>query len=568
MRITLAVTEGPHAGQEFCFEGHDTFIVGRSKRSHFRLPYRDKYFSRVHFMVELNPPYCRLIDMGSLNGTYVNGQKVKITDLRDGDEIRAGKTVLRVAIEQLDPDEPLLPADPALVPPSPDPDFCSKAAGQILPKELAADAPQAESTRAEKVEQPSPPVQPAPVSLPSPDPKNSQALSDLPPPQLPGQSSQPAEPLPAEPVTPLPPERPPTQVDTPVASTQAPQTAPPPSVEAPISTPLAPSLPPIDQKLSRREPCLCCHNPVLMIGPPKTSDPCNADHLPICGNCREKICTFHQPIAGYQILKKLGHGGMGIVHLAIRLRDHSLVALKTIIPSVASSRTKVERFLREADILKELQHPNIVAFRELGDHESRLYFAMDYVPGIDAYQLLKQQGPMAIPRAVNLVCQLLQALEFAHAKGFVHRDIKPANLIVTQENGREVVKLADFGLARVYQASELSGLTLLGDMGGTLPFMAPEQITNFREAKPPADLYSAASTLYNLLTDKFVHDLPKATEQRLLMILNEEVVPIRSRRPEIPERLAEVLHRALAKNPQDRYSDARVMRQNLLPFAE
>src|SRR5207249_1119084 len=84
--------------------------------------------------------------------------------------------------------------------------------------------------------------------------------------------------------------------------------------------------------------------------------------------------------------------------------------------------------------------------------------------------------------------------------GFVHRDIKPANLMVTQVNGRETIKLADFGLARVYQASELSGLTMMGDMGGTLAFMAPEQITNFRDAKPAADLYAVAATLYNLIT--------------------------------------------------------------------
>src|SRR5262245_65238246 len=99
MRITLAVTEGPHMGQKYFFEGHDTFIVGRSKRSHFRLPHKDKYFSRVHFMVEVNPPHCRLMDMGSTNGTFVNGEKVAMVDLKHGDEIKGGRTVLRVAVE-------------------------------------------------------------------------------------------------------------------------------------------------------------------------------------------------------------------------------------------------------------------------------------------------------------------------------------------------------------------------------------------------------------------------------------------------------------------------------------
>src|SRR5439155_19533887 len=134
------------------------------------------------------------------------------------------------------------------------------------------------------------------------------------------------------------------------------------------------------------------------------------------------------------------------------------------------------------------------------------YLAMDFGLGTDAAGILKQHGPLPRPRAVGLVCQLLEALEYAQAKGFVHRDIKPANLLVTKVNGREVVQLADFGLARVYQTSRLSGLTMNGDIGGTLPFMAPEQILNFREAKPPVDQYAAAATLYNLLTGCLIFD--------------------------------------------------------------
>src|SRR5690348_12578365 len=99
MRITLTVTAGPHEGREFSFAGHDTFIVGRSKRAHFRLAKKDRYFSRFHFLVEVNPPRCRLLDMGSRNGTRVNGTKVNSADLNDGDEVRAGKTTLRVAFQ-------------------------------------------------------------------------------------------------------------------------------------------------------------------------------------------------------------------------------------------------------------------------------------------------------------------------------------------------------------------------------------------------------------------------------------------------------------------------------------
>jgi serine/threonine-protein kinase len=101
MRILLSVIAGPHKGLEFAFDQHDTFLVGRSRHAHFQLPAKDKYFSRIHFMMELNPPQCRLIDMGSHNGTYVNGALVLAADLKDGDQIRAGHTMLRVQVQQV-----------------------------------------------------------------------------------------------------------------------------------------------------------------------------------------------------------------------------------------------------------------------------------------------------------------------------------------------------------------------------------------------------------------------------------------------------------------------------------
>src|SRR4051812_39012010 len=104
MRVTLSVTAGPHAGRVFEFTRHDVFLVGRSQQAHFRLPKVDPYFSRVHFVVEVNPPACRLTDMNSRNGTKVNGRRVTTADLADGDEIKAGHTFLRVAIEAGPPD--------------------------------------------------------------------------------------------------------------------------------------------------------------------------------------------------------------------------------------------------------------------------------------------------------------------------------------------------------------------------------------------------------------------------------------------------------------------------------
>ncbi len=446
MQVTLRVMAGPHKGQVFTFVGHDTFLVGRSKRAHFRLPAKDRYFSRIHFLVEVNPPYCRLMDMGSRNGTFVNGQRVTKADLQAGDRVKAGRTILRVSIEG----------------------GKAAAASELLP--------------------PSPPKA-----------------------KIPGR--RPARPI----------------------------------------------------NLAKQS-CSVCAAPVSLAAPTATRDHGAGKAALLCPACEEKIRKHPQPIAGYQIVHELGHGGLGIVYLALRTAEGTLVALKMIIPAVAPAQADIVRFRREASILYELDHPNIVAFQDMGESHGKLYFAMDYVRGTDAGRLLKNHGPMAIPRAVGLICQVLQALDYAHAKGFVHRDIKPSNILVTEEVGHDVALLADFGLARVYQASKLSGLTMLGDIGGTVPYMAPEQITDFRNVQPLADQYAAGATLYKLLTGYFIHDLPSRDEQLLLMILHEDPVPIESRRADIPVELASIIHRSLERDPAKRFADVKAMRKALVKF--
>src|SRR5207247_1936657 len=137
-------------------------------------------------------------------------------------------------------------------------------------------------------------------------------------------------------------------------------------------------------------------------------------------------------------------------------------------------------------------------------------------------------GPLPIRTAVRYTCQLLDALTYAHGRGFVHRDIKPANMLIEARDRKRIVRLADFGLARVYEASQLSGVTLPGDQGGTIAFMAPEQIDHFRDVSTPADQYSAAASLYCLLTGKLVFDFADGIGA-LLQILTEEPVPLRQR---------------------------------------
>jgi serine/threonine-protein kinase len=258
---------------------------------------------------------------------------------------------------------------------------------------------------------------------------------------------------------------------------------------------------------------------------------------------------------------------MGVVYLALRAADNVPVAVKTVAPAVAPSPLDLERFLREANILRELQHPHIVRFQDMGEANGVLFFSMEYVRGTDANQALRSQGPFAVRRAVALGCQLLEALVFAHARRYVHRDIKPGNLLLTGEGGREVLKVSDFGLARVYQASTLSGLTLGGDLGGTPAYMPPEQITNFRDVQPTADQYSTAATLYTLLSGKPLFPSGGNFQKGLLMILHDEPKPLRAWRPEVSAELAAVIHKALAKEPAERFADAAAMRTALAACA-
>ena len=403
MKVTLTVIEGPHEGSAFEFLEHDAFLVGRSPEVQFRLPLRDKTLSRVHFLVEVNPPSCRLMDMASTNGVRVNGKRVHTVDLRHGDQIQAGGTVLAFAVE--DTDETGLQGVPASIATCPD------------------------------------------------------------------------------------------------------------SVET-TDWPKAPTFP------------------------------------------------------GYRVDRKLGEGGMGVVYLARRESDGSSVALKVIKPVVAAREAVLGRFLREASILRKLEHPNIVRFHDIGFAEGRLYFAMEYVDGTSVADTLKARGPLAIPAAVGLTRHVLRALGYAHALGFVHRDIKPANVLTTKEGGKSRAKLADFGLAKIYQESSLSGMSVTGQMGGALAYMPPEQITHFREARPPADIYALGATLYTLLTGRRIFDFKGRAEQQVTRILFENPTPIQSHRPEVPDALAAIIHKALAKAPADRFPDAGTMKDALAPFAK
>ncbi|MBC8113144.1 MAG: protein kinase [Candidatus Saccharimonas sp.] len=271
-------------------------------------------------------------------------------------------------------------------------------------------------------------------------------------------------------------------------------------------------------------------------------------------------------VPGYEIESEIGWGDLGATYRATRLATGEPCALKLLTPADRMNDRTVQVFLREAGVLSQLHHPHIVRLLDLGSANGLLYIATEFVPAVRWDAVMEKATPETRIRiACGLICQVLDALEYAHTRSFVHRDIKPSNVLVRREGRRLVAKLSDFGLAKRYADAGLSQLTCDGDVLGSLPYMSPEQFIDSRHAKPTCDIYSAGATLYRLLTghDPFVFAKGKC---KFRTILEDEPIPLLKSFPQVPESLAKIVVRALAKDPSDRFSSAAEMRHALLPF--
>jgi eukaryotic-like serine/threonine-protein kinase len=462
-KVTLSAIAGPLEGTQFEFERHDTFIFGRAPDCHAQLAQDDAAASRHHFLLEVNPPAARLRDLGSLNGTHVNGIRHggrkggespeqaaercwPEIDLKDGDQIRVGATILQVVVRK---------------PPS--------CAGCGAP--IAADEEEQLAwvggtllcmTCRERAKGP--------------------------------------------------------------------------------TTPPAPARAGQDFNVSFRRDTAgvlvaLCKAPSSATNAPRT-------------------------IAGYDVERLLGKGGMGAVYLTRQRGTGQVVALKVMLAQVDVDEHSRETFKREINITRALKHHNIVELYEHGSAGNGFYFVMEYCPGGSVLDLMDaRSSSVPIPLAINITLAALAGLVHAHAHGFVHRDIKPENILLTDETGSDA-KVSDFGLAKSFQQGGLSGMTATGAFGGTYQFMPREQLTHFRELRPVSDVWSLGATLYFMLTKRYARDfLPE--KDPLQVILKGGVVPIRNRDPRIPEALAAVVDRAVADKIEDRFSSARELRTAL-----
>jgi serine/threonine-protein kinase len=286
-----------------------------------------------------------------------------------------------------------------------------------------------------------------------------------------------------------------------------------------------------------------------------------------CSLCRSESSALPQPVPHYTTLREIGRGAMGVVYQARHNQTGQIVALKLIMPETATTRTAIDRFYREMSVISQLRHPNVVEWYEQGMTRGQFWFAMEYVAGSNLEALAKEQpGRYSTTQACRLTCQILKGLEQAHRMGFVHRDIKPENVLIAHTSDGLLAKISDFGLAKSFRGVGLSGLTFSGEMRGTVPFMPPEQMLDFKTVTPLADLYATAATLYYLLSCKYIYDEPAGGGDLIRMLLEEHPVPIRKRRADVPQPLAAVIEKCLARDAQERYPDASSMRRVLKAF--
>jgi len=429
MHVNLKVLAGPYAGQVFTFDRHATFLIGRSETAHLCLP-NDRFFSRNHCMLEISPPHCYVRDLGSTNGTLVNGKSVQEAFLRTGDRIQGGQTVLAVEV------------------------IAGDSAACVAKQQLAPTQPSIVSTnclRCNRVE---------------------------------------------------------------YASATSP-----------------------DERLTF-----------------------------ICDDCRVALREEPQPIPGYEIVRVLGRGGMGCVALARSQQTGKAVAIKTLLPEVAVSEQALKRFMREIEVASALEHPNIVTYAAHGTSDGVIYLVTEYVEGADAAKLADDRGgKLPYREALDIVVQALDALSFAHAKGFIHRDIKEQNILVSGSWPRYRAKLTDFGLAKSFKQSGMSGITMVGDMAGTFAYMPPEQIRDFQHSQPSSDIYSIGMTAYSLVTGNFALDLPpNATAADVIKTIFEKPTqPVSRYTNEVPQPVAWIIERAISKEPGDRWHSAEAMRRAL-----
>ncbi|MEG3067034.1 MAG: protein kinase [Syntrophaceticus schinkii] len=529
-KIILKVTKGELAGKEFIYDSKEQLFIGRQDDCTIVLP--DKSVSRYHCMLEVTPPDVTARDFGSLNGTYLNGKiigqrerSVSVEDaqkeyheefeLHDGDRLGLGKhceILLHTVLAKR----------------------CANC-GEELPDDRASldgrtiddDAPQSYVNR------------------------KGEAICEA------CHLQQEAEAMAAD-------------------------------LERKLKQAADKAEEEIRQAASRKK-CPGCGAIFTPQDPDNNLCPqCARDQGKVLqeilvqalgGILGQRSQKDHGPatIKGFRKVRKLGAGGMGAVWLVQDEKTGRQYALKTMLPEVAANKLAKDTFLREAMLGEALDHKNVIKVFKTGCQNGVFYILMELCEGGSVDKYMERYGSkLPLDIATFIVLQALDGLEYAHhanvsvkcgwrtrdSRGVVHRDFKPANIFLADNSTYPAAKVADFGLAKGFETAGLSKHTRTGTVSGTPVFQPRKQIANFKYAKPDVDVWAAAASYYYMLTA----NIPKEIKGKdtWLAMYTEKAVPIRQRDPQIPEKLAAVIDKALVETPDIGIQSARELKQQIV----
>ena len=278
-----------------------------------------------------------------------------------------------------------------------------------------------------------------------------------------------------------------------------------------------------------------------------------------------------EPVPGrlgqYEVLVRIGQGGMGAVYKARHPHLRRLAAIKMLPGNRLRDPQAVARFQREMEAVGRLDHPNLVRAHDAGEAEGRHFLVMEFLDGTDLRRLVRYHGPFTVADACEIVRQAALGLHYAHEHGLVHRDVKPSNLMLTTDG---TVKVLDLGLARLTDESAVADdMTNTGQIVGTGDFIAPEQGQDTRNADARSDIYSLGCTLYYLLVGRGPFTGPRYATfvQKVMAHAREPILSVQTLRNDVPDIVAKVIERMTAKAPEQRYPTVAEVAEALAPWA-